>query len=205
MTLYDRAIWGFLSIISTTGQTFYKYPRLTSPMRPFSQNPIKDLPLPPAFLISSYTRTTTISRSKHHSQSTSALSTNHSIDTMSLYKLSPATSSTSSFASTSSTPESILAMYAHSQFDFTSPPSGAVLPLPGARRVRAGSFSEQRGYVYTIQVDAAKPIGEVKVAKGELEPRVGALPRRTRRKAQPQSQVPAPIEIEETKEFEFAG
>ncbi|KAJ8095939.1 hypothetical protein PM082_015160 [Marasmius tenuissimus] len=124
---------------------------------------------------------------------------------MSFYNLSPAASSTSSFTSTSSTPESILALYAHSQFDFTSPPCGAALPLPGARRIRAGSFSEQGGYVYTIQVDAAKPIGEAKVAKGELEPRAGALPRRTRRKAQPQPQVPARIEIKEMKEFEFAG
>ncbi|KAJ8077360.1 hypothetical protein PM082_001790 [Marasmius tenuissimus] len=125
---------------------------------------------------------------------------------MSLYNLSPAASSTSSFASstsTSSTPEFILAMYANSQFDFASPPSGAALPLPGARRARAGSFSQQRGYVYIIQIDPSKPIGEVKIAKGELEPRVGALPRRTRRKAQLQPQAPAPAEIKESKEFEL--
>ncbi|KAL0061146.1 hypothetical protein AAF712_012066 [Marasmius tenuissimus] len=75
-------------------------------------------------------------------------------------------------------------MYAHSYVNFAGPPSGAALPLPGARRARAGSLSEQRGYVYTIQINLAKPIGEVKIAKGELGPRAGALPRRTRRKAQ---------------------
>ncbi|KAL0065510.1 hypothetical protein AAF712_007420 [Marasmius tenuissimus] len=122
---------------------------------------------------------------------------------MSLYNLSPAASSTSSFASTSSTPEPILAMYANSQFDFAASPSGAALPLPGPRRARAGSFSEQRCFQYnlTIQIDTAKPIGEVKAAKGELEPRAGSLPRRTRRKVQPQSQH-QPVEIEE-KKFEL--
>ncbi|KAK1223175.1 hypothetical protein PQX77_013956 [Marasmius sp. AFHP31] len=130
---------------------------------------------------------------------------------MSLYNLSPAASSTSSFASTSSTPETILAIYANSQFDFAAPPSGAAVPLPGPRRARAGSFSEQRGFKhnFTIQIDLAKPIGEVKVAKGELEPRAGTLPRRTRRKAQPQPQpvqVREPVEIKEKTEFElFAG
>ncbi|KAK1217002.1 hypothetical protein PQX77_020352 [Marasmius sp. AFHP31] len=108
--------------------------------------------------------------------------------------------------STSSTPESILAMYSRSQFDSASPPSGAALPLPGTRRVRAGSLSEQRGYVYTIPIDSSKPIGEAKVAKGELEPRAGALPRRTRRKAQPQPQVSMPVAIEELRGFElFTG
>ncbi|KAJ8095954.1 hypothetical protein PM082_015175 [Marasmius tenuissimus] len=125
---------------------------------------------------------------------------------MSLYNLTSAASSTSSITistNTSPTPETILAMYAHTQFDFTSPPSGAALPLPGTRRVRSGSFSEQRGYVYSIQMDSTKPVGEAKVAKGELEPRAGALPCRTRRKAQLQPQIPAPVEIKESKEFEL--
>ena len=100
-----------------------------------------------------------------------------------------------------STPESILSLYANSPFNFGSPPSGAAIPLPGPRRVRAGSFSEQRGYAYIVQIDATKPIGEVKNAKGELEPRAGALPRRTRRKTQPQTFVP--VEIKE-KEFGLA-
>ncbi|KAJ8094253.1 hypothetical protein PM082_006792 [Marasmius tenuissimus] len=130
---------------------------------------------------------------------------------MSLYNLSLAASSTSSFASTSSTPEPILAMYANSQFDFVAPPSGAALPLPGFRRARAGSFSEQREFKHdlTIHIDLAKPIREASAAKGELEPRAGTLPRRTRRKAQPQpqpAQVQEPVKIEEKTEFElFAG
>ncbi|KAJ8095965.1 hypothetical protein PM082_015186 [Marasmius tenuissimus] len=64
---------------------------------------------------------------------------------MSFYNLSPAAaSSTSSFTSStssSSTPEIILAMYAHSHVNFAGPPFGAALPLPGARRARAGSLS----------------------------------------------------------------
>ncbi|KAJ8094323.1 hypothetical protein PM082_006863 [Marasmius tenuissimus] len=123
---------------------------------------------------------------------------------MSLYNCSSAASSTSSLTSSSSTPQSILSPYANIQFDFATPPSGALLPLPGPRRVRAGSFSKQRGYAYTIQITPAKPIGEVKVAKGELEPRAGALPRRTRRKNQPQPQAFAPIEINLEKDFELA-
>ncbi|KAL0064115.1 hypothetical protein AAF712_008975 [Marasmius tenuissimus] len=123
---------------------------------------------------------------------------------MSLYNCSPAASSTSSLTSSSSTPESIVSLYVNTQFDFAAPPSGAVLPLPGPRHVRAGSFSKQRGYVYTIQITPAKPIGEVKVAKGELEPRAGALPRRTRRKTQPQPQAFVPVEINLKKEFELA-
>ncbi|KAL0061144.1 hypothetical protein AAF712_012064 [Marasmius tenuissimus] len=106
---------------------------------------------------------------------------------MTLYNLTPAASSTSSITasmSTSPTPEYILAMYAYTRLDFASPPSGAALPLPGTRRVRSGSFSEQQGYVYSIQIDPGRPIGEAKVAKGDLKPRAGALPRRTRRKAQ---------------------
>ncbi|KAJ8077369.1 hypothetical protein PM082_001799 [Marasmius tenuissimus] len=94
-------------------------------------------------------------------------------------------------------------MYSHAQFDFASPPSGAALPLPGIRRVRVGSFSEQRGYDYTIQIDAAKPIGEVKVAKGALEPRASALPRRTRQKVQLQPRVPVSIVIEESNGFKL--
>ncbi|KAJ8077398.1 hypothetical protein PM082_001828 [Marasmius tenuissimus] len=125
---------------------------------------------------------------------------------MSLCHLASAPSLNTSFTSSSSTPESILMVYANSQFDFASPPSSAALPLPGTRRVRAGSFSEKRGYMYSIQIDAAKPIGEARVAKGELEPRAGALPRHTRRKAQPQPQVPGPVEIEESEGFGlFAG
>ncbi|KAK1226881.1 hypothetical protein PQX77_010128 [Marasmius sp. AFHP31] len=123
---------------------------------------------------------------------------------MSLYNCSPAASSTSSLASSSSTPESILSLYANSQFDFATPPSGAALPLPGSRRVRAGSFSTQRGYTYTIQITPAKPVGEVKIAKGELEPRAGTLPRRTRKKPQSQSQAFVPVEINMEKEFELA-
>ncbi|KAL0064074.1 hypothetical protein AAF712_008933 [Marasmius tenuissimus] len=125
---------------------------------------------------------------------------------MSLYNLSPAVSSTLSLASTSSTPEAILTMYANTQFDFTAPPSGAALPLPGPRRARVGSFSEQRGFKYdfTIKIDLAKPIGEVKIAKGDLEPRAGALPRRVKKKAQPQPpQVHKPVEINEKMEFEL--
>ncbi|KAJ8094318.1 hypothetical protein PM082_006858 [Marasmius tenuissimus] len=123
---------------------------------------------------------------------------------MSLYCLSTATTSTSSLTSSSSTPETILSLYENSQFDFASPPSGAALPLPGSRRVRAGSFSEQRGYAYAIQIVPAKPIGEVKIAKGELEPRAGTLPRRTRRKTQPQPQPSTfvPVEIKE-KDFDL--
>ncbi|KAG7091387.1 hypothetical protein E1B28_010425 [Marasmius oreades] len=121
---------------------------------------------------------------------------------MSFYNLTPSsTSSLDSFeSSASSTPEAILAMYPLS--DFSLPPSGAALPLPGPRRVRSGSFSEQRGHNFSIQIDSSKPIGEVAVAKGHLEPRAGTLPRRPRRKAQPQVML-APAEIQESKSFDL--
>ncbi|KAF9262592.1 hypothetical protein L218DRAFT_960053 [Marasmius fiardii PR-910] len=110
-------------------------------------------------------------------------------------------SSLDSFQSSeSSIPETILAMYPTS--DFTSPPSGAALPLSGPRQVVEVSFGEQRGHKFFIQIDPAKPIGEVTVAKGHLEPRAGTLPRRPRRKAQPQVTV-APVKIQESKVFDL--
>ncbi|KAL0574101.1 hypothetical protein V5O48_007860 [Marasmius crinis-equi] len=122
---------------------------------------------------------------------------------MSLYINSPAASSTPSLASSvpTFTPKSILKMYAKS--DFTTTPSGAVVPLPGSRHVHFATFTEQRGYKLSIQIDAAMPTEEVKVAKGHLEPRSGALPRRTRRKAQ--LQAPVPVEIKESKRFELCA
>ncbi|KAK7023397.1 hypothetical protein VNI00_016812 [Paramarasmius palmivorus] len=82
----------------------------------------------------------------------------------------------------------------------TMPPSGAAVPRspPHAyQRVSPGSLSERRGYTYTIAFQATKPIGQVAVAKGDLEPRAGSLPRRTRKK------VPAPPKVVEDKRFEL--
>ncbi|KAG7090637.1 hypothetical protein E1B28_009739 [Marasmius oreades] len=125
---------------------------------------------------------------------------------MSIYNLS--SSSTSSLDSCtslpSSTPESVLALYPTS--DFMSPPSGAALPVPGPRRPRSASFGERRGHQLSIQINTAKPIGEVAVAKGHLEPRAGALPRRPRRKQPEVAAAPEPVRIEESQTFNlFVG
>ncbi|KAK7038952.1 hypothetical protein VNI00_010344 [Paramarasmius palmivorus] len=65
------------------------------------------------------------------------------------------------------------------------PPSGAAIPLPPShsyQRACPGSFGERRGYTYVITFEATKPIGQVAVIKGHLEPRASSLPRRTRKK-----------------------
>ncbi|KAJ8095957.1 hypothetical protein PM082_015178 [Marasmius tenuissimus] len=108
--------------------------------------------------------------------------------TLSPYDLSTAVSSRSftSSTSTSFTPKTVLTVYTHNQLYFTSHPSGAAVPLSDTRRVRSGTFSKQRGHKYTFRINPPKPIGKVKTAKGELEPRAGTLPRRTREMAQQQ-------------------
>ncbi|KAK7062840.1 hypothetical protein VNI00_000335 [Paramarasmius palmivorus] len=101
--------------------------------------------------------------------------------------------------STLSTPASPMNMLPHSYFT-SGPPSGAAVPLPppnnhyhlNRARSNSGSFGERRGYQLTIAFEAAKPIGRVKIPpKGDLEPRIGALPRRRSRK-----RVPAPVRAE---------
>ncbi|ESK84482.1 hypothetical protein Moror_6192 [Moniliophthora roreri MCA 2997] len=57
---------------------------------------------------------------------------------------------------------------------------------------------EYNGYSYTITLEATKPIRQATIAKGDLEPRVGALPRRIRKES-----VLAPTRVVESKGFEL--
>ncbi|EEB89607.1 hypothetical protein MPER_12276 [Moniliophthora perniciosa FA553] len=103
-------------------------------------------------------------------------------------------SSSMTLEQTSTTSSTLMSSY------LTSPPSGAAIPLspPDAIQAKAytnsGSFGERRGYSYTIAFEATKPIGQAITAKGNLEPRAGALPRRTRKR------VSAPPKISTTTE-----
>uniref|UniRef100_A0A0W0FQI3 Uncharacterized protein n=1 Tax=Moniliophthora roreri TaxID=221103 RepID=A0A0W0FQI3_MONRR len=89
---------------------------------------------------------------------------------------------------------------------FTSPPSGAAVPLSSPDTIQAraytnpSSFGERRGYSYTIAFEATKPIGQVTIAKGNLEPRAGALPRRTRKRV---STLPKVAVVTESKSFDL--
>ncbi|ESK93835.1 hypothetical protein Moror_13085 [Moniliophthora roreri MCA 2997] len=129
-----------------------------------------------------------------------------SSSTMILEQLSPALSPSSSPTSTitSSPSYSTLMNVLNTSSYFTSPPSGAAVPLspPDAqharRRSNSGSFGERRGYSYTIAFEPTKPMGQVTAAKGDLEPRAGALPRRTRKKG-----APAPPKVIESKGFDL--
>ncbi|KAL0573594.1 hypothetical protein V5O48_008371, partial [Marasmius crinis-equi] len=76
--------------------------------------------------------------------------------------------------------------------DFPRVPSGSAVPLPGGRRVRACSFSERRGYQFSIAITTPNEFSQqpqsVAKAKGDLGPRAGGLPRRIRKK--PRVQTP---------------
>ncbi|ESK92296.1 hypothetical protein Moror_4694 [Moniliophthora roreri MCA 2997] len=104
--------------------------------------------------------------------------------------------------STTATSPALTKMLDNAYSTFASPPSGAAVPLPPANnqhtRKRSGSLGERRGYQYTIVLEGTKPFGPVIVAKGALEPRKGALPRRRTRK-----RVPNHASIAENKGFDL--
>ncbi|KAJ8094251.1 hypothetical protein PM082_006790 [Marasmius tenuissimus] len=66
--------------------------------------------------------------------------------------------------------------------DSFDPPFGSVIPLPGPRRARSGSFGGRRGYSLSISFSAPRLPGDVALPKGHLEPRLGSLPRRKKKK-----------------------
>ena len=80
-------------------------------------------------------------------------------------------------------------------------PSGAVTPLPSLPhppQKRESSLTKRRGYDLSINIHPHSWI--TTDAKGALEPRVGALPRRRRKRA---TSVPVALVIYEAEQFDF--
>ncbi|ESK87847.1 hypothetical protein Moror_15295 [Moniliophthora roreri MCA 2997] len=135
-------------------------------------------------------------------QPTSCIYNFSSSSSMTLERMSPSSLSSSPTSTQLSLPSAhpTLTKIAKIFSRFTSPPSGAAVPLapPDLHRARAWassvSLGKRRGYSYTIVFEPRKSIGQATVAKGDLEPRAGALPRRARKKC-----VFAPPKVVESK------